>query len=54
MAMDVYEHAYFMDFGSARAGYIDAFLQNMDWGKVEENFDDVKGGGCCCCGNCSC
>lgn len=55
MAMDVYEHAYFMDFGSARAGYIDSFLQNMDWSKVEENFDDVKAGGCGCGGNeCNC
>lgn len=54
MAMDVYEHAYFMDFGSARAGYIDSFLQNMDWGKVEENFDDVMGGGCGCGGECNC
>lgn len=59
MAMDVYEHAYFMDFGSARAGYIDSFLQNMDWSKVEENFEDVCGGGCgeggCCSGGeCNC
>ncbi len=55
MAMDVYEHAYFMDFGSARAGYIDSFMQNMDWSKVEENFDDVQEGGCGCGGGeCKC
>lgn len=39
MTMDVYEHAYFMDYGSARADYIKAFFKNMHWGKVSENFD---------------
>ena len=38
MAMDTYEHAYFIDFGAARAGYIDAFFQNIDWTQVEKNF----------------
>lgn len=54
MALDTYEHAYFMDFGSARAGYIDTFFENMDWSKVEENLEDVVSGGCGCGGNCSC
>ena len=42
MAMDTYEHAYFMDFGSARAKYIDAFFENMNWGRVEEAFAKVQ------------
>lgn len=29
MAMDVYEHAYFIDYGAARPGYIDAFIKNL-------------------------
>ena len=29
--MDVYEHAYYLDFKTNRAGYIDAFLANVDW-----------------------
>jgi Fe-Mn family superoxide dismutase len=41
MALDTYEHAYFIDFGSARAGYIDAFFKNMDWSVVEKTFDTV-------------
>ena len=41
MALDTYEHAYFIDFGSARAGYIDAFFKNMDWGVVEKTFTEV-------------
>ncbi len=35
---DVYEHAYFIDFGSDRKSYIAAFLQNVDWAKVEARF----------------
>jgi len=41
LALDTYEHAYFIDFGSARAGYIDAFFNNVDWSIVGNNFDSV-------------
>lgn len=41
VAMDTYEHAYFIDFGSARAGYIDAFFENMNWDVVAQTFDKV-------------
>jgi superoxide dismutase, Fe-Mn family len=34
LAMDVYEHAYFLDFGTARAKYIEAYLQIIDWTAV--------------------
>ena len=34
VALDVYEHAYFMDYQTDRASYIDAFLENLDWGVV--------------------
>jgi Fe-Mn family superoxide dismutase len=34
LAMDVYEHAYFLDFQTARAKYIDAWLQVIDWDAV--------------------
>ena len=34
VALDVYEHAYFLDFQTDRASYIDAFLANLDWGVV--------------------
>lgn len=29
--MDVYEHAYFIDYMTARKAYIDAFFKNIDW-----------------------
>jgi Fe-Mn family superoxide dismutase len=34
LAIDVYEHAYFADFGTDRASYIDAFFRNLDWNVV--------------------
>ena len=34
VALDVYEHAYFVDFGTDRASYIDAFFDNLDWDVV--------------------
>ncbi|MEK7071135.1 MAG: Fe-Mn family superoxide dismutase [Patescibacteria group bacterium] len=61
LALDTYEHAYFIDFGVNRGGYIDVFFDNVDWKKVEENFEclqcdcddhDEKKGECCgggCC-----
>ena len=36
IALDVYEHAYFLDYQTDRASYIDAFLANLDWGVVDE------------------
>jgi Fe-Mn family superoxide dismutase len=36
VALDVYEHAYFLDYQTDRASYIDAFLDNLDWGVVNE------------------
>ncbi len=34
VALDVYEHAYFLDFQTDRAAYIDAFFGNLDWDVV--------------------
>ena len=34
VALDVYEHAYFLDFQTDRGSYIDAFLANLDWDVV--------------------
>lgn len=36
LALDVYEHAYFLDFKTARAKYIDAWLQSIDWDAVNK------------------
>jgi Fe-Mn family superoxide dismutase len=34
VALDVYEHAYFLDFQTDRASYIEAFFNNLDWSVV--------------------
>ena len=36
VALDVYEHAYFIDFATDRAAYIDAFLENLDYDVVND------------------
>jgi Fe-Mn family superoxide dismutase len=32
----VYEHAYFLDFQTDRASYIEAFFHNLDWTAVND------------------
>ena len=34
LALDMYEHAYHMDFGAAAGAYVDAFMANIDWAAV--------------------
>ena len=36
VALDVHEHAYFMDYQTDRASYIEAFFNNLDWGVVND------------------
>jgi Fe-Mn family superoxide dismutase len=36
VALDVYEHAYFIDFGTDRGAYIDAFFNNLDYDVVND------------------
>ncbi len=35
LIMDVFEHAFMLDYGLKRADYIDAFFKNINWGAVE-------------------
>ena len=42
VALDVYEHAYFLDYQTDRASYIDAFFDNLDWGVVNGWVDGVR------------
>lgn len=43
IALDMYEHAFHMDFGTAAARYIDAFLANLDWEIVEGRYRAAAG-----------
>jgi Fe-Mn family superoxide dismutase len=38
LALDMYEHSYHMDYGSAAAKYVDAFFRNVDWETVERRY----------------
>ena len=36
LSMDVFEHAYMLDYGLKKAEYITAFIESIDWNVVEE------------------
>jgi Fe-Mn family superoxide dismutase len=36
VALDVYEHAYWLDYRTDRASYVQAFFDNLDWAVVDE------------------
>lgn len=42
LGLDVYEHAYWFDFQSARAKYIDAFFEVIDWDAVNANLKTAR------------
>ena len=38
LALDMYEHAYHMDFGAAAGAWVDAFMDNLDWAAVYRRY----------------
>ncbi len=42
LGLDVYEHAYYLDFQTGRAKYIDAFFNVLDWDAVNANLATAK------------
>src|SRR5215510_6499856 len=42
LALDMYEHAYHMDYGAAAAKYVDAFMQNVNWEEVNRRFTSAQ------------
>ena len=41
LVLDMYEHAYQMDYGAAAAQYIDAFMQNINWDEVNRRIEST-------------
>ena len=39
LALDMYEHAYHMDFGAKAAAYVDVFMKNIAWDGVHGRYD---------------
>jgi len=42
LVLDVYEHAYFIDYGSDRKAYIADWWKNLNWDKANELFDHAS------------
>ena len=42
LALDMYEHAFHLDFGANAKAYIDAFMRNIDWSAVQNRHADAS------------
>ena len=43
LAVDVWEHAYYLKYKNLRADYIDALFEVVDWAAVEDNYQKARG-----------
>jgi len=41
LVLDVYEHAYFIDYGADRKSYLEAFFQNLNWEVISKKFSKI-------------
>jgi Fe-Mn family superoxide dismutase len=42
LVMDVFEHAYMLDYGIKKADYIESFFRSIDWGVVEKRLLKIR------------
>ena len=42
VVLDMYEHAYFIDYGSDRKTYIEDYMKNLNWEAAEHLFKSIK------------
>ncbi len=38
--VDVFEHAFMLDYGTDKAGYLSAFMKNLDWNIIEKRLQN--------------
>src|SRR6266699_5232154 len=41
LALDMYEHAYHIDFGANARAYVDTFMRNLDWPALFKRYEDA-------------
>jgi len=41
LALDMYEHAYHIDFGANAKAYVDTFMRNVDWKALHARYEDA-------------
>jgi Fe-Mn family superoxide dismutase len=44
LALDMYEHAYHLDFGARAAAYVDAMMANLHWERIGSRYRQVRHG----------
>ena len=42
LTIDVWEHAYYIDYRNARPKYVEAFWNLVDWSAAEQNYTQAK------------
>jgi len=42
MALDLWEHAHYTDYGPNKVKYLEAFFKNINWEKISENFEKIS------------
>jgi Fe-Mn family superoxide dismutase len=43
LALDVWEHSYYHDYGPDRGDFVDNFFQVVDWTDVENRYEEIAG-----------
>src|SRR6202008_2482584 len=44
LAIDMYEHAYHLDFGAKAAAYVDQVMLNLNWERIGARYRQANGG----------